>query len=119
MSLLKASSSRAHGTRRHNAAGPSHSPALHPAVKRTTAGACLLPRASRAMPHTRVLLQKQGRSTPPSNLMVHSDGYPTSLNGGPSGDARIKVIGVGGGGGNALNRMMDSGLQVGTEGKGS
>ena len=28
------------------------------------------------------------------------------------GDARIKVIGVGGGGGNALNRMIASGLQV-------
>jgi cell division protein FtsZ len=26
-------------------------------------------------------------------------------------DARIKVIGCGGGGGNALNRMIDSGLQ--------
>jgi cell division GTPase FtsZ len=28
------------------------------------------------------------------------------------GDARIKVIGVGGGGGNAINRMINSGLQV-------
>lgn len=28
------------------------------------------------------------------------------------GDARIKVIGVGGGGNNALNRMIASGLQV-------
>ena len=28
------------------------------------------------------------------------------------GDARIKVIGVGGGGGNAVNRMVSSGLQV-------
>lgn len=28
------------------------------------------------------------------------------------GDANIKVIGVGGGGGNALNRMIASGLQV-------
>ena len=28
------------------------------------------------------------------------------------GDARIKVIGVGGGGGNAVNRMVNSGLQV-------
>ena len=27
------------------------------------------------------------------------------------GDARIKVIGVGGGGGNAVNRMVNSGLQ--------
>jgi cell division protein FtsZ len=29
----------------------------------------------------------------------------------PAADARIKVIGCGGGGGNALNRMIDSGLQ--------
>ena len=28
------------------------------------------------------------------------------------GDARIKVIGVGGGGGNAINRMVSSGLQA-------
>ena len=28
------------------------------------------------------------------------------------GDARIKVIGVGGGGNNAVNRMIGSGLQV-------
>ena len=28
------------------------------------------------------------------------------------GDAQIKVIGVGGGGGNAINRMIESGLQV-------
>jgi hypothetical protein len=30
------------------------------------------------------------------------------------GDARIKVFGVGGGGNNAVNRMINSGLQVGT-----
>lgn len=32
--------------------------------------------------------------------------------GGPVGSARIKVIGVGGGGGNAVNRMIASGLKV-------
>lgn len=31
---------------------------------------------------------------------------------GAGGDAQIKVIGVGGGGGNAINRMIASGLQV-------
>jgi hypothetical protein len=31
-------------------------------------------------------------------------------------DARIKVIGCGGGGGNAVNRMIMAGLQVGTPG---
>lgn len=30
----------------------------------------------------------------------------------PAGDARIKVIGCGGGGGNAVNRMISSGLSV-------
>jgi cell division protein FtsZ len=40
----------------------------------------------------------------------------TSLRSGPTpfvsaADARIKVIGCGGGGGNALNRMIDAGLQ--------
>jgi hypothetical protein len=35
------------------------------------------------------------------------------------GDARIKVIGVGGGGGNAVNRMIASGLQVGLPALGS
>ncbi len=34
------------------------------------------------------------------------------------GDARIKVIGVGGGGSNAVNRMIESGLQVRGEGRG-
>lgn len=37
----------------------------------------------------------------------------SSNNYGPvGGDARIKVVGVGGGGGNAVNRMISSGLQV-------
>lgn len=40
-------------------------------------------------------------------LVVSSSGY----NGTSSEHARIKVIGVGGGGGNALNRMVETGLQ--------
>lgn len=39
--------------------------------------------------------------------------YGSSGYGPVGGDARIKVIGVGGGGGNAVNRMISSGLQVG------
>lgn len=39
-------------------------------------------------------------------------GYGASGYGPVGGDARIKVIGVGGGGGNAVNRMISSGLQV-------
>jgi hypothetical protein len=38
--------------------------------------------------------------------------YSTGSYGPVGGDARIKVIGVGGGGGNAVNRMISSGLQV-------
>lgn len=44
----------------------------------------------------------------PSYLMVHSVGYDSQA----VGEAKIKVIGVGGGGGNALNCMIDSNLQV-------
>ena len=39
--------------------------------------------------------------------------YSADTYGPVGGDARIKVIGVGGGGGNAVNRMISSGLQVG------
>lgn len=38
--------------------------------------------------------------------------YSASNYGPVGGDARIKVVGVGGGGGNAVNRMISSGLQV-------
>lgn len=38
--------------------------------------------------------------------------YSADTYGPVGGDARIKVIGVGGGGGNAVNRMISSGLQV-------
>lgn len=38
--------------------------------------------------------------------------YSANNYGPMGGDARIKVIGVGGGGGNAVNRMISSGLQV-------
>src|SRR3982075_4532476 len=34
-----------------------------------------------------------------------------SFNEEPRNDARIKVIGVGGGGGNAVNRMIDAGIE--------
>ncbi|KAG1657360.1 hypothetical protein FOA52_015914 [Chlamydomonas sp. UWO 241] len=43
-----------------------------------------------------------------ANLVVQSSGYPGFAPVG--GRANIKVIGVGGGGGNALNRMIGSGL---------
>ena len=56
---------------------------------------------------TRSANQQPGTGRSPY-LMVHSDGYSQAV----VGDARIKVIGVGGGGGNALNRMIQGGLQV-------
>ena len=39
-------------------------------------------------------------------------GSATACSADAGGDAQIKVIGVGGGGGNAINRMIASGLQV-------
>ena len=46
--------------------------------------------------------------------VITSASYGASGYGPVGGDARIKVIGVGGGGGNAVNRMISSGLQVST-----
>lgn len=43
-----------------------------------------------------------------SYMMVYSDNYESRA----PGEARIKVLGVGGGGGNALQRMIASGMQV-------
>jgi cell division protein FtsZ len=56
--------------------------------------------------------------TPPTNRQIRvmvarpSASYSGANYGPVGGDARIKVIGVGGGGGNAVNRMISSGLQV-------
>ena len=47
-----------------------------------------------------------------SHGLVTYASYSASNYGPMGGDARIKVIGVGGGGGNAVNRMISSGLQV-------
>ncbi|GIL69559.1 hypothetical protein Vretimale_13643 [Volvox reticuliferus] len=75
----------------------------------TTAGLCTLPRTSngssaRTSTFTGTMQshRRQGRE----RISVASTGYTPF-----GGDARIKVIGVGGGGGNALNRMICSGLQ--------
>ena len=45
-------------------------------------------------------------------VVVPHASYSASSYGPVGGDARIKVVGVGGGGGNAVNRMISSGLQV-------
>lgn len=50
-----------------------------------------------------------GRAPTPVVRAAFSNGGSFSAIG---GDARIKVIGVGGGGSNAVNRMIESGLQV-------
>jgi hypothetical protein len=47
-----------------------------------------------------------------ADFTVRSDGYASEGHISSSSEARIKVIGVGGGGGNALNRMIEGGLQV-------
>jgi cell division protein FtsZ len=43
--------------------------------------------------------------------MIEDNGLRISFNEEARNDARIKVIGVGGGGGNAVNRMIDSGME--------
>src|ERR1700746_2147300 len=44
--------------------------------------------------------------------MINDDpGIRISFNEEPRNDAKIKVIGVGGGGGNAVNRMIDAGME--------
>src|ERR1700756_5505130 len=44
--------------------------------------------------------------------MINDDpGIRISFNEEPRNDAKIKVIGVGGGGGNAVNRMIDAGVE--------
>src|ERR1700745_3407758 len=44
--------------------------------------------------------------------MINDDpGIRISFNEEPRNDAKIKVVGVGGGGGNAVNRMIDAGVQ--------
>jgi len=57
-----------------------------------------------------------GAMPPSANYSPYSAPSPNSAsagNGGhgANGEATIKVVGVGGGGGNALNRMMDAGVQ--------
>ena len=47
-------------------------------------------------------------------VIVPRASYSGNYYGPVGGDAAIKVIGVGGGGGNAVNRMINSGLQVNT-----
>ena len=43
--------------------------------------------------------------------MTNDSSIRISFNEEPLNDAKIKVIGVGGGGGNAVNRMIDSGME--------
>ena len=52
------------------------------------------------------------RAVDRSEKIVTHASYSASNYGPMGGEARIKVIGVGGGGGNAVNRMISSGLQV-------
>lgn len=52
---------------------------------------------------------RQGRNIV---MVVPQASYSGGSYGPVGGDARIKVVGVGGGGGNAVNRMINSGLQV-------
>jgi hypothetical protein len=80
--------------------------ATHHAVGTQSAGQASLPTKMAACSRPR-----RGQSLIAVPRASYSNGAASY---GPvGGDARIKVIGVGGGGGNAVNRMIDSGLQVG------
>ncbi|KAF6251816.1 Tubulin/FtsZ, GTPase domain-containing protein [Scenedesmus sp. NREL 46B-D3] len=76
-------------------------PRAHYAATRSTG--CRLRR------QLRPLDEAQDSSSKP--YMVVRSGNSFSAAPSANGDARIKVIGVGGGGGNALNRMLETGLQ--------
>jgi hypothetical protein len=79
----------------------SQAPKVAPMSKRIAGVA--LPRAPASRP------QQQRRRNAITAPMAS---YGASGYGPVGGDARIKVVGVGGGGGNAVNRMISSGLQV-------
>ncbi|WIA08879.1 hypothetical protein OEZ85_008300 [Tetradesmus obliquus] len=64
---------------------------------------------SRLRRQLRPLDEARDNSSKP--YMVVRSGNSFSAAPSTNGDARIKVIGVGGGGGNALNRMLETGLQ--------
>lgn len=83
------------------AQGASQAPKVAPMSKRIPGVA--LPRAPTSRP------QQQRRRNAITAPMAS---YGASGYGPVGGDARIKVVGVGGGGGNAVNRMISSGLQV-------
>lgn len=89
----------------------------HP-VARRPCGAAPCPLRPKQMPLQQLI--RAGEPAAPRTpgrrsdyMVMNSTGY-TPI----GGDARIKVIGVGGGGGNALNRMINSGLQVRCPGHG-
>ena len=65
-----------------------------------------------SMPQKRTMAVKQEFASHRRNRLVTTGSYYADTYGPMGGDARIKVIGVGGGGGNAVNRMISSGLQV-------
>jgi cell division protein FtsZ len=63
-----------------------------------------------------VIIANGQRPTTNDNMAVNmssdkDSGIRISFNEEPRNDAKIKVIGVGGGGGNAVNRMIESGLE--------
>jgi hypothetical protein len=95
--------------------------AVTPTTRRPS-GTCLRPFpaqiAKRAL-HPLAVVGSKGSPSPAKYLLVQS--YQQEQPGPVNGEARIKVIGVGGGGGNALNRMIEADLQArrgGREGAG-
>ena len=64
---------------------------------------------SRIAPHVMTIMQRNAVARPLTLVVTSS--YSADNYGPMGGDAKLKIFGVGGGGGNALNRMISSGLQ--------
>jgi hypothetical protein len=85
----------------------SSSTLMHPTATAAVRGRALSSRGKAATPLTaahsaKVRSPRRSAVVPATRAMAYSDGMP---------NARIKVVGCGGGGGNAVNRMINSGLE--------
>jgi cell division protein FtsZ len=108
------SSSRAGAAAASTARAASSQRRLAPATRRAASA----PSSRRPLTPARASLDDNADTTPPApeiNTTPIPPPAPTTYipptGHGANGEATIKVVGVGGGGGNALNRMMDAGVQ--------
>jgi cell division protein FtsZ len=66
---------------------------------------------SKASEHDRNTKSREHENSPMAADMKNESGIRISFNEDARNDAKIKVIGVGGGGNNAVNRMIDAGME--------